>query len=251
MKIKINYSCVSHTGFFRKKNQDNLTCMGEYLPAENSGFQKSGEKISTEKAILFGIFDGMGGEECGEIAAHLAAKKASEFIFGKKINQSFDAYCFEANRTICEYAEKNGVRSMGTTAAMLMFKKDKVWLCNIGDSKIFRIPRRGSKHTQISYDHVALSIQGKKPPLLQNLGIPEDELKIKPFHSKLTARNKDRFLICSDGLTDMVSNNDIEKIIIKTKSVAETADQLLNAALENGGKDNISIIICEIEKKLF
>lgn len=250
MSIAIKYACISHAGLCRKINQDNFVCMTTHMPSQNNGSEKMlADIVYTSKNLLFGVFDGMGGEEYGEIAACIAAQKASEISFNRKIEQSFDSYCYSANTDICKYASENNISSMGTTAAMLMFHKKNAYLCNIGDSKIFLLSTSNKKLSQISYDHVALSVRGQKPPLLQNLGIPENELKIKPFHLKLTVKNKDRYLICSDGLTDMVSLDEIEKIILDSKSVGEATENLLNSALENGGKDNITIILCEIKKE--
>ena len=79
----------------------------------------------------------MGGEECGKVAALIAAETAAEFkIKDDPIKQIRD-FCKIANRNICEYAQKNTVSSMGTTAAVLVFGKKEIVLCNIGDSKIF------------------------------------------------------------------------------------------------------------------
>lgn len=202
--------------------------------------------VSSNKASVFGVFDGMGGEECGEVASFIAAKNAAKIKIGKTPNADLARFCNDANKDICEYADQNNISSMGTTAAILAFTKKGVTLCNIGDSKIFRMS--SIKFEQISMDHTAISAFGTKPPLYQNLGIPPDELIIDPFFSTTPYQNGDLYLICSDGLTDMLQVEEIESVL-KTVPFMEAAGELLEKALVRGGKDNITIILCKIERQ--
>lgn len=246
MAYVINYHYVSHIGKHRKENQDNLLCNGQYLDCRNVGTVQieQGSQISS-KAPIFGVFDGMGGEECGEMASYIAAKELSEFVFDKNVKKGFDDFCKHANAMVCQHIAENNLVSMGTTAAILKFTKDKIYLCNIGDSKIFQLSDGSLK--QISYDHVCISAFGKKPPLSQNIGIPESELIISPYIATGEYHNGDIYLICSDGLTDMLAVPDIEKILSEKKGLV-AAEQLLKQALDNGGKDNITFILICIEK---
>ena len=135
---------------------------------------------------------------------------------------------------------------MGTTAAMLVFAEKEVVLCNIGDSKIFRLC--DGTLEQISKDHVAVSAFGVKPPLSQNLGIPPNELVIDPYLARGPYNDGDIYLICSDGLTDMVSVDEITEVLV-SKPIEEAITLLLDKALANGGKDNTTIILCKIERQ--
>lgn len=247
MHYIILYSCVSHIGKARSINQDNFICDNRYMEAheENIGFPLSGI-TSPKKNSLFGIFDGMGGEECGEIASYIAAKKASALEIGRDAVTDLLQFCQKANTDICDYANENEVSAMGTTAAMLAFTNDGITLCNIGDSKIFRFSDDALE--QISKDHVTVSAFGMKPPLSQNLGIPPTELVIDPYFAQGTYNDKDVYLICSDGLTDMVTEEEITRILSET-TFDEVVGKLLNTSLQNGGKDNISIILCKIERR--
>ena len=134
---------------------------------------------------------------------------------------------------------------MGTTAAMLLFDGKAVYLCNIGDSKIYLYS--DGRVEQISVDHVGVPAFGLKPPLIQNLGIPDSEMIIEPYTAKGHYRSGDQYLICSDGLSDMVSNGEIEKTMQLSDPVKET-NCLMDLAMEHGGKDNITIIIIKILK---
>ncbi len=193
-----------------------------------------------------GVFDGMGGEECGETAAWIAARRAVGISAERDPLKELEDFCRDANDQICVWAEKHGIRSMGTTAAVLVFGRREIGLCNIGDSKIFRFSQ--NRLEQISVDHYAVGIYGRKPPLSQNLGIPEKELLIDPYLAVGSYSGGDIYLLCSDGLTDMVEREEIASTLSDTP-FEEAAERLLNRALENGGKDNITILLCRIERE--
>ena len=82
----------------------------------------------------------------------------------------------------------------------------------------------------------------------QNLGIPASEFVLEPYLAKGYYHDGDIYLLCSDGLTDMVSTEEICSIL-KGTSFENAADKMLNRALEGGGKDNITILLCMVEKK--
>ena len=188
----------------------------------------------------------MGGEECGEVASLLASETAASLTAGEDTVETLLSFCDEANTKICRYARENQIESMGTTGAMLLFTGEEITLCNIGDSRIFRYA--GGKLTQISVDHTAPYLVGGKPPLSQNLGIPPEEMRIEPYVAKGLYQDKDLYLICSDGLTDMVSNEEISRVLAE-KEIEPAVEELLYRALENGGKDNVTIILCAVRKK--
>lgn len=247
MNFNIHFSCVSHIGNSRRMNQDNFICNGQYLGSQSDelSFPIIGCVPTNDKSV-FGIFDGMGGEECGEIASLIAAQNASSLAITRDAIADLLKYCADANESICKYASDNAVSSMGTTAALLAFTDKGIALCNIGDSKIFRFAN--GKMKQISVDHVAVTAHDKKPPLSQNLGIDPTEMIISPYVAKGHYNVDDIYLICSDGLTDMVSENDITEILRKT-SYDDVVNKLLDAALDNGGLDNITVILCKVEQE--
>lgn len=247
MYYKIHYSCLSHIGNIRSINQDNFICDGNYMENDETTikFPLCGTKTSKETSV-FGIFDGMGGEECGEIASYIASKAAAKMEIGKDPTADLSQFCHKANKDICDYAALHEISAMGTTAAMLVFTQKRVVLCNIGDSKIFRLCNGILE--QISMDHIAVAAFGVKPPLSQNLGIPPSELVIDPYLAQGPYNDGDVYLICSDGLTDMVSVEEITEALI-SKPIEAAITSLLDKALENGGKDNTTIILCKIERQ--
>lgn len=251
MHYEIVYSCISHIGNVRSINQDNFICNGSYLETIDSSmdfnivFPLNGT-VDTKIPKLFGVFDGMGGEECGEIASYIASKVASTLTIKKNGVLTLTNYCKQANTKICEYAENNNISAMGTTAAMLLCTKEEITLCNIGDSKIFRFA--DGELEQISKDHVVISAFGTKPPLSQNLGIPPEQLLIEPYLSQGRYKSGDKYLICSDGLTDMLTLEEIKELLA-SKNIEDSASNLVDRALKNGGKDNVTVILLEIKQK--
>ena len=102
----------------------------------------------------------------------------------------------------------------------------------------------------LSVDHVTAAVFSAKPALLQNLGIPEELLLIEPSAAVFTPKDGDMLLLCSDGLTDMVSDKRIESILAGTDP-RRAADALLAEALSNGGRDNVTILLLTVEKSNF
>ena len=247
MDYTIRYSCVCDIGKRRAMNQDNFICGGRCLGDGGAApaFPISGS-ASSDEVTLLGVFDGMGGEERGEVASLIAARRAKALRLGDDPEAELVKYCVEANEEICEYIVRNRLTSMGTTAALLAFGPFGIALCNIGDSKVFRYASGALE--QIARDHVAMATRGRKPLLLQNLGIPRDELRIEPFTAMGSYADGDLYLICSDGLTDMVPLDDIRGEIERS-AFESLAPALLQRALENGGRDNVTIIACRVEKR--
>ena len=254
MKYRINYCVLYHQGNVRTVNQDNFWCNSRYLDSVNNGLPEPiCGTILTQQFPVFAVFDGMGGEEKGEIASYIASETFNKQYSALNIqneNDFFATVCKEINTAICDYATENHIKVMGTTGAFILFGKDDVFICNIGDSPIFRFD--GEELTQISTDHIQTNFVNGKPPLTQFLGVPESDFIIQPYIAKGNYATGDKYLLCSDGLTDMVEFDEIEKILSSSQTVEETAKILVERALENGGKDNITIILCEIcKEKLF
>lgn len=248
MYRKLAYAFLCKKGKVREKNQDNYWCMGDFLPQVNEGQERtiSGQiSLGTIKGA-FCVFDGMGGESCGEVASSISATTFNNIYksimdFGV---QSIVDMCYIMNRNVCRFAERHNIQYMGTTAAMLFFEKKEVYACNLGDSRIFLL--RGDKLQKISVDHVAEGTIFKKPPLTQHLGIPSDEFRINPYIVSLKIRKGDRFLICSDGLTDMLSKEEIEAYLTETRNIEDCVNDMMDAVYARGAVDNTTIVLCEV-----
>ena len=247
----IDYAVLCDKGKVRVKNQDNFWCQGSYLGQDNAGLRiPIAGSAEIGKHPTFAIFDGMGGECFGEVAAYIAAKTFDACFptihIGNKEFDLADTF-FKMNKAICDYSVScNVIGHMGSTAALVMFKGNKVWIGNIGDSRVYLF--RDGLLRQVSQDHTSNIAHYAKPPLSQHLGIPEEEFVIAPYITGFTYKNYDQYLLCSDGLTDMVSLEEMEKTMRDCQNVKDGVVKLMETAMAGGGTDNITIIICETRK---
>lgn len=244
MAYEISYYCMSDKGKCRSKNEDNFVCNKMYLEHENDGLEKLLHgKLTVTSEAAFGVFDGLGGEDKGEIASYIAAKNFADYQNSERAGKDLQNVCELVNAQICEYINQNGLYEMGTTAAVLLFDKEEIHLCNVGDTKIFRYNR--GELTQCSKDHVYSFRVGGKPLLYQKLGMQEEDVILEPFMTTMSYNSGDIYLIASDGLTDALAIEEIEKVI--SGNNCETAsNQLMARALDASGKDNITFILLKV-----
>ena len=253
---KIIASCISHCGMVREMNEDNLYFDGKFLEEKHRGLEKAVTiHRDTSQLRSFAIFDGMGGEKDGEVASYLAAVQFRQEM-GRQITESesprdfLEKVCLDMNQTICEEAVNRQAQGMGTTATILCLKNEEMTVCNLGDSPAFLV-REGEifpLHEEHTNRHF-LEEQGiafRKPSLTQCLGIPPEEMAIHPYIHEDDIREGDQYLLCSDGLTDMVSREEIHRILQENLTPGDCLEKLQKQALERGGKDNITIILCRI-----
>ena len=249
MMYCIKYAVACNTGRVRKANQDNFWCNGMFLEETNNALPAVFTNVlyCADNPTL-AVFDGMGGEQKGETAAYIAA---STYDVLQKDNLSLKdcdylTKCARIiNDEICRFGSSNGIRNVGCTGALISFSKNKVYIANIGDSPIIRADK--SNVQKVSVDHVLMP-EKKKSPLTQYLGVPKDEFIIEPHTAQFPPVDGNRYLLCSDGVTDMVDYDEVKNILLSFSDVGEAAKALLKRALELGGVDNTTLIICEIQK---
>ncbi len=236
--LHIDYAWLTHPGR-RKMNQDNIVCMKRYLPRIHNGPDEpvTGSTDAGNGAV-FGVFDGMGGEEHGEAASWIAAKTAASMAIRNA--DDLKVFCKKANRKICQYVRDNAIVSSGTTAALLLFDRNGAHSCHIGDSRIYRcdygIPE------QLTKDDVPPG-PGRDHMLLQCLGIPEEEMRITPHLDYYMIRERAYFMICTDGLTHMLTENQIAEVLSDGNSLQQQTRRLTDKALAAGGRDNITLFL--------
>lgn len=253
MMYEINYAYTSHIGRVRANNEDNFWCCGESLPVQNYGTSGVFTGTAVQKTLpALAVFDGMGGESCGEIAAGIAAQEFGKYYNGhkeelKKSPEKFlENICVSMNQQVVLYGEENRIHSMGTTAAMTVFSRKGIYVGNLGDSRIYH--SNGNKLRQVSVDHVIGRSMFGKAPLTQYLGMMEKDFLLEPCISRMEYIPGSRYLLCSDGMTDMLSDGEIADILTREISVSETVEVLLERVLQKGARDNITIVLCEISE---
>lgn len=209
---------------------------------------------------LFIVADGLGGHAAGEIASRLAVEHALDDLGARSERPPALADLVDtvagANRRVREAAAANPAwHGMGTTLTILACHSGQARLAHVGDSRLYRF--RHAQLEQLSHDQTLLGEQlrsGLMPPeaargsnlghiLLQAVGL-EEELDIQSAAWPL--QPGDIFLLCSDGLSDMLSDARIATILGASGSLAERARQLEEQALEAGGRDNVSLVLVEV-----
>lgn len=257
MQYQISAACLCNMGRVRGNNEDNFCFDGRTLPLDHTSLDKPLlQETSTSPFAAFGVFDGMGGEQNGEVASFRAAEKFKEKCrwFREYVatpQQFMDEAFAEMNDAVVQEARKTSGR-VGTTGVMLCFCGDEVLCGNVGDSRAYRFHK--SALFQLSTDHNDArylrdhGIVGRKPRLTQYIGLEPEELMIEPSYAKGKLQQGDRYLLCSDGLTDMLDNLTICSILKDSETVQQGVEALMDAALERGGRDNITVILAEVEE---
>lgn len=255
MKYRLSAACGCSIGRRRGNNEDNFYFDGQYLPAENHALDQILTQVCRlEQAVDFGVFDGMGGQADGQIASNLAAATFNSVRTNTYLETDPEKFLRDVTQqmtsTVWNQADES-FSNMGTTAAILRFCADGYYLCNVGDSRIFLF--RDGVLRQLSVDHTdeqflrENGISKHKPSLTQYIGISPEELIVEPYLSSGALAAGDQYLLCSDGLTDMVSNAGISEVLTGNTSPEEKVAALIQKALENGGRDNVTVILVQIE----
>ena len=253
--VQIKYAYFCHKGKIRANNEDNYWCMGDMLPADHEGSEKvhTGSFFRNEGGLL-AVFDGMGGESCGEIASYVGAYELGLFHAASKDLLSDDPASFlkeaslKMNQGVCSYEREHRIASMGSTMAAAAFGKDQLSLGNLGDSRIYQFDPVNKALQRISLDHVSSWQLWGKAPLTQYLGLPEDEMILEPYIVSVPYQDSFQYLICSDGLTDLLSETELQQILSSgSESLEKTAALLLERTLAAGGRDNVTAVLFEVK----
>jgi PPM family protein phosphatase len=207
------------------------------------------------RAPLFAVADGMGGAQAGEVASRIAAR-----AFERRRNVSdeepaegqLEEIAQQANREIHKLAQEDSSRAgMGTTLTAALLRDDEVALGHVGDSRAYLL--RDGELKRLTKDHSLveeLRRQGRlteeqaeehpqRSIITRALG-PEPSVNVDTM--TFPARDGDVFLLCSDGLTTMVSDDEIREILIGSRNLRAAVNKLVDAANRGGGRDNITAV---------
>jgi protein phosphatase len=213
---------------------------------------------------FFIVADGMGGHAGGQEASRIATSTVCKYLDqhwyapespSVLLEQAF----LEANQAILrEQRQHPELADMGTTAVVVLFRDGQPWCAHVGDSRLYRL--RGAKLTQITEDHtwVAFAMrmgeitpdQARNHPwrhvLAQCLGREDlHQIDIQSFQ----VQSGDRILLCSDGLTEELSDQIIASHLKSIRACEKAATALVDAAKDHGGRDNITVIVVTIGGK--
>lgn len=205
---------------------------------------------------LFAVADGMGGHEAGEIASEITVNTLAELAPSHLDAEGLTAAVEAANYNVMK-APRQGIGrdGMGTTLTAAMLEGERLLIAQVGDSRAYLLHKGHLQ--QITRDHSLMA------DLIEAGQITAEEARVHPNRSVITRAigsdihmrpdiyelnvdAGDRILLCSDGLSSMISNNAIESIMRRQSDAQHCADELVTAALENGGADNVTVVVADV-----
>ncbi len=217
--------------------------------------------VLTPNGDVFVVCDGMGGHVGGKQASTIAVKSIIEYLKKERYpepRQALNEALQFANMQILGYANEHPeLRGMGTTACILLLQDSEAYIAHVGDSRIYLYLGKEKQLKRITKDHSfvqALVDAGQiteeeaehhpnKNRILKALGIKPD---LAPSFGNVKPKNGDVFLICSDGLSGMISDATMRDVLMQNMSIEDKGETLVNLALEAGGHDNITVELIQI-----
>ena len=205
---------------------------------------------------LFVVSDGMGGHAAGEVASSIAVETVGERAPGTADDVLLGAAVEAANMAVIEAAEQGiGKPGMGCTVTSVLIEKNKMAVAHVGDSRAY-VLRQGTL-VRVTHDHSYVE------ELVDSGQITADEARTHPSrsiitralgsdpdmyadHFSLEVNDGDRIILCSDGLSSMISDAEIEALAVSSATPQQAADNLVAAALTAGGADNVTVVVVDV-----
>ncbi|MEO0294350.1 MAG: Stp1/IreP family PP2C-type Ser/Thr phosphatase, partial [candidate division WOR-3 bacterium] len=214
-----------------------------------------------EERGIFIVADGMGGHNAGEVASSLAVTTIKDFLYkkgdiqdSKQIKKALVESIFSAHEEIKKKSEQeNSLKGMGTTVVVSYLKDRTLHICSVGDSRGYLI--RDKKIIKLTEDHSVVA------ELLKSGVINEEEAKLHPMKNVITQalgigtppipffvreqlRDDDLILLCTDGLTEMLTDEEILSTCLqKRNNISDMAKAFIDEANKKGGKDNVTVVL--------
>jgi len=252
---------TSAVGKVREINEDRFLIAGI---SENCGGVTlnlpDGAEVLEHPGLLVAIADGMGGHEAGEVASRMALQTLAEQfphymkpdMTAAEIQQQLNHLILAANEAIHRYAETTpAAADLGCTLVGVLLRGDKCFRFHAGDSRLYRF--RDGFLQQLTQDHSFAGMMARygieekdiSRAIMNSLGGGPD-MKCEPeVESNVSFGSGDVLLLCSDGLSEMVQIEAMEKVLREGMTLPERGEKLLELASENGGQDNITLVLIE------
>lgn len=258
----VEAAACNHRGIVRPNNEDNFYLNGSWLSPEamaDGGCQSAESEAPFQ---LYAVCDGLGGEAQGERASHEAVRTLGELQAahaGGLAESELLAALGALSERIGDMADPD--ERVGTTLAACLWQDGQVRVLNIGDSRVYRL--RAGRLTRLTHDHSEVqrlvdggyltAEQARRSPrrhiILQYVGMPPQDAGYRPDLSHaMPARAGDLYLICTDGLPDMVGDPAIRTLLLRTRTPSAAANALVRRALDNGGRDNVTVLCARVRR---
>ena len=254
---KVNACAKTDIGYKREKNEDQYLILDDEVDSIN--IKHNGR--------LYALADGMGGHTGGEVASKMACQGMSDYYLKTTTSDQHSTdYCrarlqhlkttlHDVHNKIIEHGQgSREYEDMGTTLSAIVLIKNRALIAHVGDSRIYRL--RGNLLEQLTEDHTfaqAFLQKGYITPevasehpirhvMTQALGKGIEDIFLRIEKVK----RGDTFLLCSDGLHDMLSDEEIKNVLSKNYALKDKCNRLVASALRMGGKDNVTVIVIQV-----
>ena len=236
-----------------------MLIISEQFHASDRGRQRQGNEDNFfVRSPLFVVADGMGGAQAGEVASQMAVDSFDQGLPDGTPAEGLTQLVEAANRAIHERSQSDAQRAgMGTTVTAAYVGEEDVTIAHVGDSRAYLL--RDGDLIRLTRDH---SLVGE---LVERGKLTEEQAETHPQRSVITralgpepdvavdvkayhARGGDRFLLCSDGLTSMIPEARVKQILEGTEALEEAGRELIAAANDAGGRDNITVLLFRLEE---
>ncbi|SDL75507.1 Stp1/IreP family PP2C-type Ser/Thr phosphatase [Sediminibacillus halophilus] len=219
---------------------------------------------NADDQVLAVIADGMGGHKAGDVASQMATsllsdiwRETAELTSPETAESWLTDTLMRVNQSILDYSRSHEeCEGMGTTIVSVICSKDFITIAHVGDSRCYLINEQGFK--QITEDHSLVNElvrsgqiskddaehHPRKNVLLKALGTEEN---IQADIQSIGWDKGDKLLLCSDGLTNKLSDEEIEEVLSSSVTLQDSARQLIDMANERGGEDNISVVLVDYD----
>ncbi|HNQ95509.1 MAG TPA: protein phosphatase 2C domain-containing protein [Anaerolineales bacterium] len=263
-RAHLNVEAQTHAGMTGKNNEDRYAVASFVLTG------------SERTPVLFAVLaDGIGGHRAGEVAAELAVNHIVDVVAksdGHQIRRTLEDAVADASNAIAAHSASNdNLKGMGSTCATVWIAGDRLHTASVGDSRIYLL--RGGKIQQLSVDHTWIQEALEKNLItpeaarehpnvhvirryLGSAVPPEADFRLKlskedndeqaEAHQGVKLQPNDVVLLCSDGLTDLVWNDEIVETVKSKPNLKEGAGALIALANSRGGHDNITVVLISI-----
>ncbi|MBT7983285.1 MAG: serine/threonine-protein phosphatase [Akkermansiaceae bacterium] len=264
--VVVEWNCKTDVGRFRKKNEDEFLALS--LDCEGAHFLGSKGSVSLEESdLIFAVSDGMGGARSGEFASRIAVEKITgslpaHFRSGvagynmnlNVLNELYQSINSEMIKVADAYPECKG---MGATLSMCWLLPDRLLVSHIGDSRIYRYREESSGQScliQLTEDDTRVAAmlragkiseyEARNHPMknMLNKALGAGNQFVDPQVKEMKFDSGDRFLICSDGVTDGILDSELEGLMRNGSDV----DSIIECAVRVSGKDNATAILIDI-----
>ncbi len=253
----VTVSALSHEGLVREHNEDSLTVGPWTLCATVTGnpqtllFPLGGPGAAAPPCVV-AVADGLGGHPGGEVASSLVARRLASTGSELDGEQAVREALHTCNRAVYEAAgSAPELTAMGTTVAGIVLLPASVVVFNVGDSRVYAVASDGLRRLSVDDSPPLAPGQRTTSVVTQSLGGSDALTVVEPHVETVPLAPGDRFLVCSDGLTDPVPDGGLLEVLSRSREESERADgraafELWRSAIEAGGPDNITLALVRV-----